>query len=118
MGMMPLSVMWMCSGQTSVQHFVMLHRPTPARSFTNRVRSTVSRGCMSRPAILMKKRGPEKLVLSSSWSRMTWHTSWHRKHSMHLWNSWMRSMSSCIIRYVPSGSGGFRRRGGICLAFS
>ena len=27
--MMALSVMWMLSGHTSVQHFVMLHRPSP-----------------------------------------------------------------------------------------
>ena len=29
---MPLSVMWICSGQTSVQHLVMLQAPTPASS--------------------------------------------------------------------------------------
>src|SRR5262245_57644838 len=58
MGMMPLSVMWMCSGHTSVQHLVMLHSPIPAWAPTNSERSTVSSGCMSRPAILMKKRGP------------------------------------------------------------
>src|SRR5262249_23681201 len=98
MGMMPLSVMWMCSGHTSVQHLVMLQRPTPACRPANSERSTVSSGCMSSPAILMNKRGPAKAFLCSSWSRMTWHTSWHRKHSMHLCNSWMRSMSSCIIR--------------------
>ena len=27
---MALSVMWMCSGQTSVQHLVMLQKPSPA----------------------------------------------------------------------------------------
>src|SRR5688572_10703055 len=118
-GMMPLSVMWMCSGQTSVQHLVMLHRPTPPTSLTHARRSSrVSSGCMSRPAALMKKRGPAKAFLFSSWSRMTWQTSWQRKHSMHLWNSWMRSMSSCIIRWVPSASGGLGRSGGSCRAFS
>ena len=35
----------------------------------------------------MKNRGPAKAGLFSSWSRMTWQTSWHRKHSMHLRNS-------------------------------
>ena len=34
-GMMPLSVMWMCSGQTSVQHLVMLHRPMSRSSLTS-----------------------------------------------------------------------------------
>src|SRR5207248_318089 len=117
-GMMPLSVMWMCSGHTSVQHFVMLHSPMPAWRRTNSVRSSVSRGCMSRPATLMKKRGPAKAGLCSSWSRMTWHTSWQRKHSMHLWNSWGRSTSSCIIRYLPSASGGFSRSGGTSRALT
>ena len=46
---------------------------------------------------------------------MTWQTSWHRKHSMHFRNSCPRSMSSCIIRYVPSGSGGRGLNAGICL---
>src|SRR5262245_10565495 len=66
MGMMPLSVMWMFSGHTSVQHLVMLHSPIPAWARTNSVRSTLSSGCMSRPAILIKKRGPANWRLSSS----------------------------------------------------
>src|SRR5207244_11349104 len=116
-GMMPLSVMWMCSGQTSVQHLVMLQSPSPASRRIASIRSRVSRGCISRLASLIKKRGPANTGFVS-WSRITWQTSWHRKHSMHLWNSWMRSMSSCIIRYVPSGSGGLSLSGGIVLAFS
>ena len=32
---MALSVMWMSSGQTSVQHFVMLQKPMPPESFKN-----------------------------------------------------------------------------------
>ena len=43
-------------------------------------------------------RGPAKLGLFSSWSRITWQTFWHRKHSMHLWNSCTRSMSCWAIR--------------------
>src|SRR5689334_6948333 len=74
-GMIALSVMWMCSGHTSVQHLVMLHNPTPAPSLMNAVRSSVSSGCMSRPASLIKKRGPANARLLSSWSRMTWQTS-------------------------------------------
>src|SRR5882724_10939836 len=97
---------------------VMLQSPTPAVVRPNAVRSRVSSGCISSDASLMKNRGPAKAGLFSSWSRITWQTSWHRKHSMHLWNSWMRSMSSCIIRYVPSGSGGLSLSGGIVLAFS
>src|SRR5260370_864353 len=49
-GMMPLSVMWMCSGQTSVQHLVMLHRPMLSVSLSRARRFSVSRGCISRLA--------------------------------------------------------------------
>src|SRR6266540_2436520 len=38
----------------------------------------------------MNMRGPAKRGLFSSWSRITWQTVWHRKHSMHLWNSCTR----------------------------
>ena len=97
MGMIALSVILMCSGQTSVQHFVMLHMPSPS-SCTSPRRSRTSRGCISSSAKRMKKRGPAYLGLFSSWSRMTWQMSWHMKHSMHLRNSWPRSTSTCIIR--------------------
>src|SRR6202140_3318140 len=40
------------------------------------------------------------------WSRRTWQTSWQRKHSMHLRNSWTRSTSTCDIRQVPSAASG------------
>src|SRR5712671_5702607 len=36
--MMALSVIWISSGQTSVQHFVMLHSPMPSSSFSSFVR--------------------------------------------------------------------------------
>src|SRR5881396_3019727 len=82
--MIALSVMWIPSGHTSVQHLVMLQRPTLAVARTNSVRSRVSSGCISSDATLMNTRGPAKARLFSSWSRITWQTSWHRKHSMHL----------------------------------
>src|SRR5262245_25053879 len=44
-----------------------------------------------------------------------WQVSWHRKHSMHLRNSWTRSTSSWAMRQVPSGSGGRGLNGGIIL---
>ena len=46
-GMIALSVMWMCSGQTSVQHLVMLQRPSPASSAIRSSRSSPSSGCIS-----------------------------------------------------------------------
>src|SRR2546428_14039638 len=48
---------------------------------------------------------------------MTWHTSWQRKHSMHLWNSCTRSTSSWYIRRLPSGAFGFGLNGGTVVAF-
>ena len=49
-GMMALSVILMCSGQTSVQHLVMLQRPSPSSSRTSSRRSSVSSGCISSSA--------------------------------------------------------------------
>src|SRR5690349_12922331 len=49
---------------------------------------------------------------------MTWHTFWHRKHSMHLRNSWDRSTSRWPIRRLPSGSGGRGENAGIRFAIS
>ena len=46
-GMMALSVILMCSGQTSVQHLVMLHMPMPIRWRRSSRRSFVSRGWLS-----------------------------------------------------------------------
>ncbi len=43
-----------------------------------------------------------------SCSRSTWHTSWHKKHSMHFRNSCTRSTSLCCMRHVPSGASGGR----------
>src|SRR5512143_700827 len=40
-GMIALSVMWMPSGQTSVQHFVMLQKPSPYFSFARSTRALV-----------------------------------------------------------------------------
>src|SRR5207237_3127835 len=74
-GMMPLSVMWMCSGHTSVQHVVMLQKPIPASPFRSGRRLTLSSGCMSRPAILIIWRGPKNASLRSWWLR-TWQTAW------------------------------------------
>ena len=115
-GMIALSVSWIPSGQTSVQHLVMLHSPTPNSSLMSGLRSSVSSGCMSRVAMWMRKRGPAKLDFL--WSRTTWQTSWQRKHSMHFRNSWMRSMSRCCIRHVPSASRGRGFKGGIFFATS
>src|SRR5438552_6032596 len=47
-------------------------------------------------------------ALSVSWLRRTWHTSWHKKHSMHFRNSCTRSTSSCCMRQLPSGASGGR----------
>jgi len=70
-GMIPLSVMWMPSGHTSVQHFVMLQKPRPIFSCRILVRSFVSSGCISSSAYRMKNRGPAKLFAFSGWSRIT-----------------------------------------------
>src|SRR5713226_8234329 len=77
--MIALSVMWMSSGHTSVQHLVMLHRPMPSSSFSIRVRDLESRGCISSAATRTKNRGPPKCSISSC-SRRTWHTFWHPVH--------------------------------------
>ena len=97
--MIALSVILMCSGQTSVQHFVMLHIPRPWLSRAKLVRSSLaSSGCMSSSAARMKNRGPANASLLSSWSRETWQVFWQRKHSMHLRNSCERSTSICCMR--------------------
>ena len=54
----------------------------------------------------------------SGWSRMTWQTSWHMKHSMHFLNSWLRSTSAWYMRRVPSGSFARGLKAGMVLAFS
>src|SRR5690349_5933586 len=59
---------------------------------------------MSSSAMRMRNRGPENEALLSSWSRTTWQTSWQRKHSMHLRNSWLRSTSTCCMRYSPGAT--------------
>ena len=63
-GMMPLSVMWMCSGQTSVQHLVMLQRPMPELSLQELAcgRRCRAGACRARRAV-MKKRGPGEALL-------------------------------------------------------
>src|ERR1700694_2693916 len=102
--MIALSVIWISSGQTSVQHLVMLHRPIPNSSFSAFTLETLSRGCISRLATRTKKRGPPKASFSSC-SRTTWQTFWQRKHSMHLRNSWIRSTSSWYIFHSTPGLG-------------
>ena len=77
-GMMALSVILMCSGQTSVQHLVILHFPRPCSCRRSSRRSLTSSGCISNFGGTGEEAGPAKAVLFSSWSRMTWHTSWHR----------------------------------------
>jgi len=69
-GMIALSVILMPSGQTSVQHFVMLHIPIPAAPWASSGRSWVSSGCMSSSAYLRNIRGPAGLF--PSWSRTAW----------------------------------------------
>ena len=60
---MPLSVMWMCSGQTSVQQRVMLHMPEPNSFRISGMRSAVSSGCISSDARRIMKRGPTNVSL-------------------------------------------------------
>src|SRR5206468_10727176 len=50
-GISALSVILMCSGQTSVQHLVMLQKPRPKSSWAISRRSAVSAGCISSSAI-------------------------------------------------------------------
>src|ERR1700688_271857 len=57
-GMIALSVMWMCSGHTSVQHLVMLQYPSPPCSRVCSRRSRMSLGCISSEATRTKNRGP------------------------------------------------------------
>ena len=116
-GMIALSVILMCSGHTSVQHLVMLHMPRPWVACASRLRSLVSSGCMSSSASRMKNRGPANDSLFSSWSRITWQVSWHRKHSMHFRNSWLRSTSTCCIRYSPGASSAGGAKAGTSRAF-
>ena len=73
---------------------------------------------MSSSAMRMKKRGPAKFALFSSWSRTTWQMSWHRKHSMHLRNSCARSTSTCCIRYLPGLASAGGANAGTSRAFS
>lgn len=73
---------------------------------------------MSSSATRMRKRGPAKASLFSSWSRTTWQVSWHRKHSMHFLNSCERSTSSCRIRYSPGPTPAGGTNAGISRAFA
>src|SRR6476469_3235525 len=71
-GINALSVILMCSGHTSVQHLVMLQKPSPLSSWACTARSVrVSSGCMSSSVWRIRKRGPENAFLFSSWSRTT-----------------------------------------------
>ena len=66
----------------------------------------------------MRNRGPAKELLFSSWSRITWHVLLQRKHSMHLRNSWLRSTSTCCMRYSPGARSTGGLKDGIARAFS
>src|ERR1700758_5574415 len=57
-GMIALSVIVIFSGQTLVQHLVMLQRPTPNCFFRASTRSPTSNGCISSPAAYTINRGP------------------------------------------------------------
>src|SRR6185503_6580046 len=57
-GMIALSVMVMCSGQTVVQHLVMLQNPMPCAFRSASIRSSVSSGCISSAAAYTRNRGP------------------------------------------------------------
>src|SRR5215212_6691038 len=95
--MMELSVMWISTGHTSVQHLVMLQNPTPPRpSLRYSKRLSVSLGCISSHWVLTKKRGPANSGCLW-WVRKTWQTSWHIKHSMHFLGSYRRCTSSSYI---------------------
>ena len=73
-GMIALSVMWMCSGQTSSQHFVILQNPIPPGPLRRSVRERMSLGCISKAAMRTIKRGP-MYRSNPPWSRSTWQTS-------------------------------------------
>src|ERR1700730_10667538 len=100
--MIALSVMWISSGHTSVQHLVMLHRPMPSSSLSTRARDFEFSGCISRAATRTKYRGPPNSSIFSC-SRRTWHTFWQRKHSIHLRNSCTRSRSRGYIFHSARG---------------
>src|SRR5260370_28796890 len=102
--MIALSVMWISSGQTSVQHLVMLQRPMPSSSLSIRVRDFASKGCISSAATRTKNRGPPNFSIWSC-SRRTWHTFWHKKHSIHLRNSCTRPTSAWYIFQSVPGRG-------------
>src|SRR5271169_5940481 len=57
-GMIALSVIVMFSGQTLVQHLVMLQRPTPNSFLRSSTRSPTSKGCISSAAAYTRNRGP------------------------------------------------------------
>src|ERR1700730_7328197 len=80
----------------------MLHTPMPSSSLSIRRRDFESRGCISSAATRTKKRGPANFSISSC-LRRTWHTFWHRKHSMHGRYSCTRSTSSWYIFHSVPG---------------
>src|SRR6266481_6177645 len=57
-GMIALSVIVILSGQTLVQHLVMLQRPTPNCVLRCSTRSPTSNGCISSAAAYTRNRGP------------------------------------------------------------
>src|SRR6476660_963026 len=66
-GISALSVILMCSGHTSVQHLVMLQKPSPFSSCACADRlSRVSSGCISSSVWRIKYWGPENAFLFSS----------------------------------------------------
>src|SRR3981081_1943998 len=89
----------------------MLHSPRPRSSLSIWVRDFESRGCISSAATRTKNLGPPNCSIFSC-SRSTWHTFWHKKHSMHLRNSCTRSTSSWYVFQSVPGRGS---NGGDCL---
>src|SRR5918994_5166239 len=87
----------MSTGQTSLQHLVMLQYPIPPRpSLSHSTLLSVSFGCISSHWFRTKERGPANSGCLW-WVRSTWQTSWHMKHSMHFFGSERGSTSSSYI---------------------
>ena len=118
-GMMALSVMWMCSGQTSVQHLVMLQRPMP-RLGPSQLQAVVGvervhlqlgepheepRAREGRLVLLVVPDDVADVLAEEALDALAELLA-------------PRSTSSCCIRRVPSGSFGPGLNAGICLAFS
>ena len=114
-GMMALSVIWMCSGQTSVQHLVMLQKPSPACA------------CMSSSAVV----GVERVHLERGQPHEEARAGERRLVLLVVADDVADVLAQealdalvelldavdvlLLIRRVPSASGGLGLNGGICL---